>query len=262
MSNVIMKLRGVSQLQEARVNQENTVEINQRNLQVNELSFDVPVSGTVYGTLLNYQGAYKAFESQMHEKPYKAPPKKPVLYIKPKNTFASHGAAIPLPEGVSELQMGAALGLVIGKTAKQVKADEALEYMKGFTVVNDVSIPHESVHRPAVKEKARDGFCPMGPWVMEREAITDPDALNIRVFINDELKQENNTKHLIRSIGTLMADVTEFMTLYAGDVLLVGVPENAPLAKENDVVKIEMEGVGTLKNTIKKENDVVGGDII
>src|SRR5699024_10428268 len=185
MSNVIMKLRGVSQLQEARVNQENTVEINQRNLQVNELSFDVPVSGTVYGTLLNYQGAYKAFESQMHEKPYKAPPKKPVLYIKPKNTFASHGAAIPLPEGVSELQMGAALGLVIGKTAKQVKADEALEYMKGFTVVNDVSIPHESVHRPAVKEKARDGFCPMGPWVVEREAVTDTDACKHRAFFSD-----------------------------------------------------------------------------
>lgn len=260
MSKATIKLCGVKQISEGTVDhKEQTVEINDKRYHINELSLDVPVSGTVYGTLLNYKGAYEAFETSMHEDPYKAPPKAPVLYIKPENTFASFGASIPLPNDVPELEMGAALGVVIGKTAKQVGETEALKYVKGYTVVNDVGITHKSVHRPAVKQKARDGFCPIGPWITHQNARINPDALKIRVFINDELKQENSTRNLVRSVGKLIEDVTAFTTLYAGDTLLVGVPENAPLAKEGDRVKIEIEGVGTLENTIKNENDVVGG---
>lgn len=263
MIKATMKLRGVNQMTEGKIDiQEKAVEIDEKSYSKDELSLDVPVSGTIYGTLLNYKGAYEALETAMHEDPYKAPPKAPVLYIKPGNTLASHNAAIPLPNDVQELEIGAALGVVIGKTAKQVSEEEATEYVKGYTVVNDVSIPHKSVHRPAVKQKARDGFCPVGPWIIDRDEIKNPDALQIRVLINGEVKQENNTKNLMRSVGKLLADITAFMTLYAGDTLLVGVPENAPLAKENDRVQIEIEGIGTLENMIKKENDVVGGDIV
>lgn len=195
----------------------------------------------------------------MHKAPYKTPPKEPVLYIKPENTLAGHGAGVMAPEGVTELEMGASLGVVIGKTATQVKECEAMEYIKGYTVVNDVTIPHEHFYRPAVKEKCRDGFCPIGPWIVDRRDIADPDALNIRVYINGMLKQENNTKNLIRSVEKLIEDVTGFMTLYAGDTLLVGVPENAPLAKNNDSVEVEIESVGVLENTIKNENRSSGG---
>src|SRR5699024_5357427 len=219
MSHVTMNLHGVSQTVAGTVTEQGqTVVIHGKKYKTEELSYDVPVSGTVYGTLLNYQGAFKAFEPAMHKDPYKAPPKEPVLYIKPKNTYTSAHAAIPLPAGVSRLEMGASLGVVIGKTASRVKASEAMEYIRGYTVVNDVTIPHESVYRPAVKEKARDGFCPIGPWITEREAIPDPDALDIRVYINGELRQENNTQNLIRSVGKLIEDVTAFMTLYEGDV--------------------------------------------
>lgn len=263
MTNATVKLRGVKQVYDAEVNnEEKKVGINEKQYNIQNLSFDVPVSGTVYGTLLNYKGAFDAFSKSMHEDPYKAPPKAPVLYIKPENTFSSHQAPVPLPAGVPELEIGAALGVVIGKNAKQIKEADVLDYIKGYTIVNDVSIPHESVHRPAVKEKARDGFCPIGPWITDRDKIENPDNLNIRVSINGEVKQENNTKNLIRSVGKLIEDITEFMTLQAGDTLLVGVPENAPLAQKNDRVTIEIEGIGVLENTIKNEDQVIGGDTV
>ncbi|WP_106497968.1 fumarylacetoacetate hydrolase family protein [Lentibacillus sp. Marseille-P4043] len=260
MSKVKLKMRGVQQLNEGTVNfNDQTVKINGSEYKVDELPVDVPLSGTIYGTLLNYQGVYEALESSMNKDPYKKPPKAPILYIKPTNTQISAEAAIPMPNHVSELEMGAALGIVISKQASKVKEEEALDYVFGYTIVNDVSIPHDSVYRPAIKEKARDGFCPVGPWIMERDAIENPDELAISVSINGELKQENNTKNLIRSVRKLLADVTSFMTLYAGDTLMVGVPEHAPLAKENDHVQIEIAGIGTLKNTIHKEEDVLGG---
>ncbi|UZJ80994.1 fumarylacetoacetate hydrolase family protein [Fictibacillus sp. KU28468] len=218
-----------------------------------------PVPGTVYGTLLNYKGAMAALGDAVNEAPYTEAPKGPILYIKPVNTINGHGSAIPLPEDVEELEIGAALGVVIGSTATRVSMDEALDYVAGYTVVNDVSVPHESVYRPAIKQKARDGFCPVGPWVIERDAVANPDSLSVKVWINGELKQENTTANLVRSVSRLIADVTEFMTLNAGDVLMVGVPEKAPLAKARDAVRIEIEGVGSLENTIVPEHETVFG---
>src|SRR5690606_5661202 len=121
---------------------------------------------------------------------------------------------------------------------------EAMDFIAGYTVVNDVSVPHESVYRPAIPHKSRDGFCPVGPWIVDRDEVELPDQLAIRVFINGELRQENTTANLIRPISKLLADVTEFMTLSAGDVLLVGIPEQAPRVQTGDFVKIEIEGVG------------------
>ncbi|MGY0694258.1 fumarylacetoacetate hydrolase family protein [Virgibacillus sp. FSP13] len=260
MSKVKLKMCGVQQLSEGIVNfNDQTVKIKGSKYKVDELPVDVPISGTIYGTLLNYRGVYEVLKSSMNKDPYKKPPKAPILYIKPTNTQIGSGMAIPMPRHVSELEMGAALGIVIGEQATKVKEEEAFDYVSGYTIVNDVSIPHDSVYRPAIKEKARDGFCPVGPWIIERDAIDNPDELLISVSINGELKQENNTKNLIRSVKKLLADVTSFMTLYAGDTLMVGVPEHAPLVKANDHVQIEIAGIGTLKNTIQKEEDVLGG---
>ncbi|WP_188456937.1 fumarylacetoacetate hydrolase family protein [Virgibacillus oceani] len=260
MSKVKLKIKGLPQYYQGLVDFGNkTIDINGHQYNTGELALDVPISGAVYGTLLNYQGSYAAFESSMRQEPYMEPPKAPVLYIKPQNTLRSSGAVIPLPEGFFNLMVGAALGIVIGKQATKVDEDEALGYVYGYTVVNDVCIPHESIYRPAVKEIARDGFCPAGPWVVERDSVKNPDELDIRLYINGELKQENNTRNLVRSVSKLISDVTSFMTLYAGDTLLVGVPEKAPLAKENDRVQIKIDGVGMLHNTIKREQDLLGG---
>lgn len=126
-------------------------------------------------------------------------------------------------------------------------------------VVNDIGIPHDSYYRPAVKLKARDGFCPVGPWVMERDAVANPDSLCLRVYINNELRQENSTVNLVRSVSRLISEVTDFMTLNAGDVLLTGVPEGAPLAKAGDRIRIEIEHVGRLENTVVPEDEWIPG---
>lgn len=249
-----VKLIGQSHPIQTEVSIENgTIKMNEKTYSSMDPVFGPPVSGTIYGTLLNYKGNLEALGDAIYEKPYNEPPKAPVLYIKPTNTINTQGRWIPLPADVEQLEVGATLGVVIGKTATRVKEEDACDYIEGYMIVNDVSVPRESFYRPAVKHKSRDGFCPIGPWVVESDAIVDPDALGIRVYVNDELKQENTTVNLIRPIARLLADVTEFMTLHAGDVLLVGVPENAPLVKENDEVRIEIDGIGSLENKIVAE---------
>ncbi len=258
MCKATLKLRGVAQIEEVDVSPaEHTLQWNGAHYRADRLALDPPVSGTVYGTLLNYKGAYAALGDAVNEPPYKAPPVAPILYIKPANTQIGSGMPIPLPDDVTELEMGAALGVVIGRTATRVSETAALEYVAGYTVANDVSVPHASVYRPAIMQKARDGFCPIGPWVVERDAVADPDQLGIRVYINGELRQENTTANLIRSISRLLADVTDFMTLFPGDTLLVGVPEDAPLAAEGDRVRIEIDGVGRLENTLVPEHELI-----
>lgn len=262
MSNITFKLQGVRQVKKGTyVAGDNSIELNQLKINFHDIKFDVPITGTVYGTLLNYKGEYEQLESSMNEDPYKAPPKAPVLYIKPINTHIANGMSIPLPDGIDEVTAGAALGVVIGKKAKQISKKNALDYIAGYTIVNDISIPHESVYRPAYKEKARDGFCPIGPWIVDRKDIENPNNLGIRVYVNGVLKQENTTANLIRSVEQLLEEVTDFMTLAAGDVLLVGVPEDKPILKEQDQVLIEIEGVGALTNKVVREKAVVGGGI-
>ena len=188
----------------------------------------------------------------MHAPPYKAPPRAPVLYVKPANTWAAPGAAIAIPRGIDALAMGAALALVIGRTATRVPRAEAHAFIGGYAIVNDVCVPHASFHRPAIRAQCRDGFCPIGP-VVPVASIGNPDALGVRVLVNDAVVQQNSTANLLRSVAVLLEDVTAFMTLSAGDLLLVGVPENAPLARRGDRVRIEIDGLPPLENTLVDE---------
>ena len=262
MSQAKVKLLGQRELATVVVDSEaKTVTLNGHERNVNEMQVDSPILGTVFGAALNYKGALENLGHAVNEKPYNAPPIAPVLYIKPTNTFNRNGGGIPMPEGITELEMGAALGIVIGKQATAIREEDALEYIAGYTVVNDVSVPHESVYRPAVQHKSRDGFCPVGPWIVNQEEVTNPDNLSVRVYINDELKQENSTSNLIRSVKKLLADVTDYMTLSVGDVLLVGVPENAPHAKVGDRVRIEIEQIGSLENKVVEEKVFLPGEI-
>jgi 5-oxopent-3-ene-1,2,5-tricarboxylate decarboxylase / 2-hydroxyhepta-2,4-diene-1,7-dioate isomerase len=214
------------------------------------LLLESPVRGAVYGTLLNFKDALAALGNAVREPPYKAPPKAPVLYVKPRNTRSAHGRPIVVPEGVAALQMGASLGVVIGRTACRVREADALAHVAGYTIVNDVGIPHDNYYRPSIRYKCRDGFCPVGPWVMARRHVPAPDALAIRVEIDGVVRQLANTRDLVRPVARLLADVTEFMTLVPGDVLMVGVAGAAPLAQAGQQVAITIDRVGTLANAL------------
>jgi len=208
--------------------------------------------GTVYGTLLNFRGALQALGDSVHQPPLKAPPKAPVLYIKPRNTYAADGDAVVLPRGVDALEFGASLALVIGRTACRVGEREALEYVAGYAIVNDVSVPHPSYYRPALRFKCRDGYCPIGSLV-PRGAVTDPDALAIELEVDGEIVQRGHTTTLIRPVAKLLADVTEFMTLAPGDLLMIGVPAGAPRLRAGQRATIRIEQVGELRNHVVDE---------
>jgi 5-oxopent-3-ene-1,2,5-tricarboxylate decarboxylase/2-hydroxyhepta-2,4-diene-1,7-dioate isomerase len=215
-------------------------------------AFESPPRGTVYGALLNFRGALAALGDSINQPPLKAPPKAPILYIKPRNTFAANGDAVRLPEGVEALEFGASLALVIGRTACRVAERDALDVIAGYAIANDVSVPHQPYYRPSLRFKCRDGFCPIGE-VAPRTAVADPDALGITVEVDGEIVQRGHTSTLIRPVAKLLADVTEFVTLARGDLLLIGVPEGAPLLRAGQRATIRIDGLGELHNHVVPE---------
>lgn len=213
------------------------------------LNFDFApwrLSGTVVGVLLNHGPALAALGEAVHAAPYKAPPKAPVLYVKPRNTQVGEGARVVVPAGVPELEVGAALGLVIGRAACRVSAQEALAHVAGLVIVADLSVPHASFYRPAVRLKARDGFCPIGPRVWPLAAAPAVDRLAVRVAVDGRPVHESSTGERVRGAAQLLADVSAFMTLAPGDVLMTGVAAGAPRVAAGHAVDVAIEGLGAL----------------
>lgn len=206
------------------------------------------LSGTVYGTLLNHRTALAALGDEVNRPPYHGAPRAPVLYIKPRNTLAASGEPVRVPPAVPELEIGANLGMVLGRAASRVAQADALEHVAGYLIVNDVSVPHASFYRPAIRCQARDGFCPLGPRIVPRSAVADPDALTIRVYVDGVLRQSATTSQLVRPAARLLAEVSDFMTLAPGDVLALGAAAPAPRVRVGQEVRIEIDGLGRLEN--------------
>ena len=200
-------------------------------------------TGTVYGTLLNFRREWDLWSARMTQDPHKAAPKAPVLYVKTANTFCPAGQDLLLQDGVSEADMGATLGLVIGAQAQVV----------GAVLLNDWCVPHTSYYRPPVKFRNRDGFLTLPPHVSPGR-VQDWSALQIAVHCNGELVQQVNLSELVRGIPQLLADVGEFMTLQPGDVLMVGTDCLAdgtrPRAKAGDRVEISAPGLASVVTTV------------
>ncbi len=209
--------------------------------------------GTVYGTLLNHRAALAALGEAVHQPPYKAPPQAPVLYIKPRNTFAGNGQAVVVPAGAAEVEVGATLGIVFGRDACRVAEADALGCVAGYTVCNDLSLPHDSFYRPSLRFKCRDGFLPIGPWLVAASQLADPDALAVQVSIDGRLVQRSSTAGMQRPVARLIAAVSAFMTLAAGDVLMLGVAAGAPRARAGQRVRVEIEGIGALETPLVAE---------
>ena len=203
--------------------------------------------GTVYGTLLNFRGELEALGDQVNQPPYKAPPKAPVLYIKPANTWSAPDAEITVPAGVAQVEVGATIAMVM----------KAPGELAGYVLMNDLSIPHARLFRPPVKFKCPDGFLGVGGTLLRTEQAGDPAQFVLEVRINGELKQTVRFDRLLRTPGQLLADVGEFMTLGMGDVLMLGCDVlkegGRPLAKVGDRIELSAPGMGTLANTLVAE---------
>jgi 5-oxopent-3-ene-1,2,5-tricarboxylate decarboxylase/2-hydroxyhepta-2,4-diene-1,7-dioate isomerase len=194
-------------------------------------------TGTVYGVLLNFREEVEAWASRMNEPPYKAPPKAPVLYVKTANTWSPHGSDIEVPEGVSEVEVGATIGMVMGDGGQ----------VAGYVLMNDLSLPHASFFRPPVKFKCVDGFLGIGPAM---RVGGDPEGFALEVRINGELRHAADFSSLVRSAPRLLADVSEFMTLAPGDVLMLGCNAGRPLANAGDRIEVRAPGFEPLVNTL------------
>ena len=198
------------------------------------------IKGTVYGTLMNFACEHKALASKMIEAPYKGAPVAPVLYIKTANTFSDYQADITLPSDVPSVQVRATVGLIMGNAGVIDK----------LVLLNDLTVPHASFYRPPVKSKCIDGFLGIAQKAM---AVTDLgclDGLPINVSINAVLVQTIRLSEMIRTPWQLLHDVRDFIDLQAGDVLMIGSPFDAPLAKVGDHIEINALGFAPVSNRL------------
>ncbi len=210
------------------------------------------MTGTIYAAALNRQATLDALGDALNMSPYQTPTIAPILHIKPANTRIGPGDPSPCPRDVAALRMGGSIGLVIGRTASSVMERDALSYLAGVVVANDVSVPYESHYRPAIKQRCRDGFCPVGPESTAAGAL-DPDRLEVIIEIDGRIQSRARGDGLVRGAAQLLADVSAFITFEPGDILLLGEPHEPPLARPGQQVRVVVEGIGSLANEVRWE---------
>ena len=189
-------------------------------------------AGTVYGTLLNFRREFDFFAPQMTQPPYKAAPQAPVLYVKTANTFNADGGQVPVPSRIPKVEIGATLAMVVGAQGEA----------GGWILMNDFSVPHASYFRPPVKFKCLDGFLGLGSGCVAADELGEPSQVQLEVRVNGALIQTIDFSQLIRPASRLLQDVTAFMSLREGDLLMLGLdclPDGTrPLAQAGDRVEI------------------------
>jgi 5-oxopent-3-ene-1,2,5-tricarboxylate decarboxylase / 2-hydroxyhepta-2,4-diene-1,7-dioate isomerase len=215
-----------------------------------EVTWLPPVApGKVIGLALNY--ADHAEELGLERPP------QPVLFFKPSNSWAGHRTPVLYPQGVEYMHYENELAAVIGRRCRRVKARDAAQVVRGYTIANDVTVRDfvTNLYRPPVKAKGWDTFGPLGPYLVEGE-IEDPDSLELRTYVNDELRQEGSTKQLMWRVPEIIEFITEFMTLEANDIILTGTPKGLSHVYPGDTMRLEIDGLGALENHVVAESDV------
>ena len=188
-------------------------------------------------------------------------PTAPLLFAKWPNTLIGDGEPIVLPPEATEVDYEAELGVVLGRTARRVAERDALDHVEGYICVNDVSARDMQFGDGQwTRGKSPDTFCPVGPRLVPREEIDDPQALAIRCILNGEAMQDSSTAQMIFSVAEVIAYTSQVITLEPGDLIATGTPAGVGvfrdpkvLLKDGDEVSIEIEGLGTLTNPVEKE---------
>jgi 5-oxopent-3-ene-1,2,5-tricarboxylate decarboxylase/2-hydroxyhepta-2,4-diene-1,7-dioate isomerase len=184
---------------------------------------------------------------------FKEPPKEPLVFLTGERALTGHRQFTKRPAGVEFMHYECELAVVIGKAAKKVKRDDAYDFIAGYTVANDYAIRDylENWYRPNLRVKNRDGATPLGPWLVDRADVPNPMALALKTTVNGDVTQQGNTKDMIFDVPFLIEYFSSFMTLQPGDLILTGTPDGVVDCKPGDVVCTEIEGLGSLMNTIQ-----------
>lgn len=192
-------------------------------------------------------------------------PKNPMLFMKGSNTLNNPGDPILIPRRSDEIDYEAELAVIIGKQAKYVSRENAMDYVFGYTCANDVSARDWQKDRDLgggqfTRGKGFDGFCPIGPWIVTKDEIPNPNDLRLRTLLNGQVMQDNTTADMIFDVPALIESLSSTMTLRPGAIILTGTPQGVGFArtppvylKEGDTVVIEIEKIGRLENPVRRE---------
>jgi 2-keto-4-pentenoate hydratase/2-oxohepta-3-ene-1,7-dioic acid hydratase in catechol pathway len=221
-----------------------------------ELLAPVPRPGKFLAIGLNYADHVKETGRDL--------PEHPAVFCKQGTAVNAPNGAIVLPPESSQVDYEGELAVVVGRRCRRVPREHAFEVVAGFTIVNDVSVRDWQRRSPTFTVgKGWDSHAPMGPWIVTLDEIaegSDPNALELRTWVNDGLRQHSNTRQLMRGVPELIEMLSTCCTLEPGDVIATGTPEGVGMAMKppgfltaGDLVRIEIEGIGTLENPVVAE---------
>jgi 2-keto-4-pentenoate hydratase/2-oxohepta-3-ene-1,7-dioic acid hydratase in catechol pathway len=190
-------------------------------------------------------------------------PEVPILFNKFNNTLTGHKSEIAVPKVTKQLDYEVELGVVIGKKAKYVSKEDALDYVYGYCTVNDLSARDLQLRTPQwLLGKTCDDFSPMGPYLVTADEVGNPNNLGVKTYVNGEVRQDSNTSDMIFYVDEIVSYISQHMTLTPGDVILTGTPEGVvlgyPIEKQvyiqpGDEVTVEIEKLGSLTNIFIEE---------
>lgn len=208
----------------------------------------VPNPGKILCVGLNYQR--HAAESNM------AAPTTPILFSKFNNAIAAHNEGVPVNPGAEQIDYEAELVVVMGKSAHNIAAEEALDAVLGYCNGNDLSARDLQFRTPQwLLGKTLDKFLPIGPYLVTADDVPDPQALSIRAWLNGELRQDSSTADMIFPVREIISYASRYISLESGDIIATGTPEGVilgkkgwPWMKAGDVTTVEIEGLGRLEN--------------
>jgi 2-keto-4-pentenoate hydratase/2-oxohepta-3-ene-1,7-dioic acid hydratase in catechol pathway len=195
-------------------------------------------------------------------------PDYPIIFTKPSSSIAAPGDAIPLWAGLDEaVDYEAELAVVIGQGGRAIPRDAAMAHVFGYTIINDVTARDlQRRHKQWFLGKGIDGFGPMGPWIVTADEI-DGSNLRIQCRVNGETRQDSNTSDLIFDIPALIESISKSVTLSPGDIIATGTPEGVGIGfnpprflADGDVVEVEIEGIGILRNTVRRATEMTHAD--
>ena len=175
-------------------------------------------------------------------------PEEPILFLKPPSAVIGPGTEIIVPKSSERVDYEGELGVVIGKRCKAIAADEAKKHILGYTCFNDVTARDlQQKDGQWTRAKSFDTFAPFGPWI----ASIDPSDADIKTRVNGQIRQSSNIADLIFGVPSLIEFISNVMTLEPGDVIATGTPPGVGRLEKGDVVEVEIEGIGVLKNRVK-----------
>ncbi|MCB0193984.1 MAG: fumarylacetoacetate hydrolase family protein [Anaerolineae bacterium] len=184
-------------------------------------------------------------------------PEEPIVFAKFSTTIIGPDAEIQWDQNLTnKVDFEAELAVIIGRKARLVSEEEALDYVFGYTCANDVSARDLQYRgKQWIRGKSLDTFCPLGPWIITADEVPDPQSLDIRCQVNDKMMQESNTRNMIFSVAYLISFLSAHFTLLPGDIILTGTPEGVGNARvppellgDGDVVTVEIDTIGKLIN--------------